>query len=63
MNDMVTDELEMIGKEEAHGIIEVLPRSDFKCFKCFMWNLCKCKCWLIIDVIIRNARCNSKVYS
>ena len=27
-----------------------------------MWNLCKCNCWLIIDVILRNARCNSKVY-
>ena len=28
----------------------------------FMWNLCKCNCWLIIEVILRNARCNSKVY-
>ena len=31
-------------------------------FKCFMWNLCKCNCWLIIEVILRNARCNSMVY-
>jgi len=29
----------------------------------FMWNLCKCNCWLIIEVILRNARCNNKVYS
>jgi len=28
----------------------------------FMWNLCKCHCWLITEVILRNARCNSKVY-
>ena len=28
----------------------------------FIWNLCKCMCWLIIEVILRNARCNSKVY-
>ena len=28
----------------------------------FMWNLCKCNCWLTIEVILRNARCNSKVY-
>ena len=27
-----------------------------------MWNLCKCNCWLIIEVILRNARCNNKVY-
>ena len=30
--------------------------------KVFKWNLCKCNCWLIIEVILRNARCNSKVY-
>jgi len=28
----------------------------------FMWNLCKCNCWLIIEVILGNARCNNKVY-
>jgi len=28
----------------------------------FMWNLCKCNGLLIIEVILRNARCNSKVY-
>jgi len=28
-----------------------------------MWNLCKCNCWLIIEVILRNARCNNKVYT
>jgi len=26
-----------------------------------MWNLYKCNCWLIIEVILRNARCNNKV--
>jgi len=29
----------------------------------FMWNLCKCNCWLITEVILRNARCNNKVYT
>ena len=29
----------------------------------FMWNLCKCNCRLIIEVILRNARCNNKVYT
>jgi len=24
--------------------------------------LCGCICWLIIEVILRNARCNNKVY-
>jgi len=28
-----------------------------------MWNLFKCNCWLIIEVILRNLRCNNKVYS
>jgi len=28
-----------------------------------MCNLCKFNCWLIIEAILRNARCNSKVYS
>ena len=28
----------------------------------FMWNLCKWNCWLIIEVILRNARCNNKVW-
>ena len=27
-----------------------------------MWNLCKCNCWVIIGVILRNALCNNKVY-
>jgi len=25
-----------------------------------MWNFIKCICWLIIKVILRNARCNNK---
>jgi hypothetical protein len=28
----------------------------------FKWNLYKCSCWLIIEVILRNAMCNSKAY-
>jgi len=32
-------------------------------FKCLMWNLFKCNCWLINEVILGNARCNNKVYS
>jgi len=28
----------------------------------FMWNLFKWNCWLIIEMILRNARCNNKVY-
>ena len=27
-----------------------------------MWYLFKCSCWLIIEVILRNARCNNKVF-
>jgi len=29
----------------------------------FMWNLYKCKCWLIIEVILENAQCNNKIYT
>ena len=29
----------------------------------FMWNLCKCNCSLITEVILRNAQCNNKVDS
>jgi len=28
----------------------------------FMWNLSKCNCWLIIEVILQNKQCNNKVY-
>ena len=28
----------------------------------FMWNLYKCNCWLIIEAILQNARCNNKIY-
>ena len=28
----------------------------------FMWNLYKCKCWLVTEVILQNARCNNKIY-
>jgi len=28
----------------------------------FVWNLYKCNYWLIIELILRNAPCNSKVY-
>ena len=35
-------------------------RSDFNCFYV---ELCKCNCWLITEVILRNARCNNKVYN
>ena len=32
-------------------------------FKRFMRNLCQCNCWLINEVILRNARCNNEVYN
>jgi len=28
-----------------------------------MWNLYKCTCWLISEVILQNARCNNKTYN
>ena len=31
-------------------------------FNCFMWNLYKCKCWLRIEAILQNARCNNNIY-
>ena len=27
-----------------------------------MWQLYKCKCWLIIEVILKNLPCNNKIY-
>ena len=33
-------------------------RSGFKCFK---WKLFKFICWLIAEVILRNARCNDEI--
>ena len=27
-----------------------------------MWYSCKCNCWLIIEVILRNAQYDNKVY-
>ena len=32
-------------------------RSGFNWFK---WNLYRCICWLIVEVILRNARCNDE---
>jgi len=29
----------------------------------FMWNLYKCNFWLIVEVILQNARCNNKIYT
>ena len=39
-------------------------RSGFKCFKVFFlkWKLCRCICWLIVEVILRNARCNDEIH-
>ena len=34
-------------------------RSGFKCFK---WKLYSCICWLIVEVISRNARCNDEIH-
>ena len=34
-------------------------RSGFKCFK---WTLYSCICWLIVEVILRNARCKYEIY-
>ena len=28
----------------------------------FMWNLYKCKCWLISEVTLQNSQCNNKIY-
>ena len=33
-------------------------RSGFKCFK---WKLYRCICWLIVEVILRNARFNDEI--
>jgi len=33
--------------------------SDLKCFK---WKLYRCICWLIVEVILRNARCNDEIH-
>ena len=30
--------------------------------KCFKWKLYRCICWLIIEVILRNARCNDEIH-
>ena len=38
-------------------------RSVLSVLIAFMWNLCKCNCWLIIEVILQNARCNNKIYT
>ena len=29
--------------------------------KCFKWKLYRCICWLIVEVILRNARCNDEI--
>ena len=34
-------------------------RSGFKCFK---WKLYRCICWLIVEVTLRNARCNGEIH-
>jgi len=34
-------------------------RSGFKCFK---WKLYRCICWLIVEVILRNAQCNDETH-
>ena len=31
--------------------------------KCFIWKLCKCSCWLIIEGFYKNARFNNKIYN
>ena len=31
-------------------------------FNFFIWNLCKCNFWAIIELVLRNARCNNKVH-
>ena len=28
-----------------------------------MWYICKCNCWLIIEVIQQNVRCNNTIYA
>ena len=38
-------------------------RSGFKCFKCFKWKLYRYICWLIVEVILRNARCNDEIHN
>jgi len=35
-------------------------RSVFKCFNCFIWNLCKCNCWLIVEEVFRSSLSFSK---
>ena len=35
-------------------------RSGFKCFK---WKLYRCIFWLIVEVILRNTRCNDEMQS
>ena len=37
-------------------------RSSFMCLKCFKWKLYRCICWLIVKVILRNARCNGEIH-
>jgi len=45
-----------------------LPEDDLRIetcrgnFKCLYVRLYKCICWLIIKAILRNPRCNNKVY-
>ena len=31
--------------------------------KCFKWKLYRCICWLIVEVILRNARCNDEIHA
>ena len=30
--------------------------------KCFKWKLYRCICWLIVEVFLRNARCNYQIH-
>ena len=31
--------------------------------KCFKWKLYRCICWLIVEVILRNARSNNEIHT
>jgi len=37
-------------------------RNGLRVLKCFKWKLYKCFCWLIVEVILRNTRCNDSMW-
>ena len=48
-------------KDETHWWLSEQIETCRSGFKCFKWKLFRCICWLIVKVILRNARCNDEI--